>query len=224
MNIYIIAATQPELGSILDFCTAQFQKLNPFSFKIGNNNVHLQVHGVGVPQAMYNIQKYCLQQPQLIIQVGIAGSFNRELNLGNVYVVGVDRFADIGVQDNELFIDAFEMDLIDKNETPFSNGNLFNTENPYPSFFAGLQHLNAITVNTVTGNLKTIEMLQVKYKPTLESMEGAALHYVCLKEKIPFVQIRAISNYVTVRNKADWKIKEAIENVSEYVIHYLKTL
>ncbi len=45
-------------------------------------------------------------------------------------------------------------------------------------------------------------------------MEGAALHYVCLQEQIPFVQIRSVSNYVGERDKTKWKMKEAIENLN----------
>ena len=37
-------------------------------------------------------------------------------------------------------------------------------------------------------------------------MEGAAFFYVCLKEKVNFFQIRAISNFVEKRNKKNWEI------------------
>jgi futalosine hydrolase len=224
VSIYIVSATAVELAPTLSYCEANFKKIESNCFQIGNDLVYLAIHGVGVPLAMYQIHKYCMQQPSLIIQIGIAGAFNSEIALGNVYMVGVDRFADLGAQDNEAFTDVFEMGLIDNNEPPFSCGNLFNTEKPYPAFFTGLQPVNAITVNMVSGNAKTIEMLQSKYKPTLESMEGAALHYVCLQENIAFVQMRAVSNYVTIRDKSTWKIKEAIANVNEYLIHYIKTI
>jgi futalosine hydrolase len=224
VSIYIVAATALEIAPTLAYCEAHFKKIGATCFEIGNNKIFLEVHGVGVPLAMYHIHKYCLQQPTLIVQIGIAGTFNKEIGLGNVYVIGADRFADIGAQDNDNFVDVFEMGLIKENETPFMYGNLFNTEKPYPAFFTGLQPVNAITVNTVSGDANTIAMLQNKYKPTLESMEGAALHYTCLQEKIAFVQMRAVSNYVTVRDKSSWKIKEAVANVNEYLIHYLKTL
>ncbi len=49
-------------------------------------------------------------------------------------------------------------------------------------------------------------------------MEGAAFHYVCLQEKIPFLQLRAISNYVGERNKANWNLNEAIRNLNKKLI------
>ena len=45
-------------------------------------------------------------------------------------------------------------------------------------------------------------------------MEGAALHYVCLHEKIPFLQLRTVSNYVGERNKTKWNIADAFENLN----------
>ena len=51
------------------------------------------------------------------------------------------------------------------------------------------------------------------YKADIESMEGSAFHYVCMMRKIPFIQIRGISNIVGERNKSKWKIKEAIDAI-----------
>jgi futalosine hydrolase len=45
-------------------------------------------------------------------------------------------------------------------------------------------------------------------------MEGAALHYVALCEKIPFLQLRAVSNYVGERDKNKWALREAIANLN----------
>jgi futalosine hydrolase len=55
-------------------------------------------------------------------------------------------------------------------------------------------------------------------------MEGAALHYVCLLEKIPFLQVRSISNYIGERNKKKWNIKESINNLNKELIRLLESL
>jgi futalosine hydrolase len=49
-------------------------------------------------------------------------------------------------------------------------------------------------------------------------MEGAAFMQICLTEKIPFAELRAISNYVEPRNRENWKMKEAIENLNTVLI------
>jgi len=63
-----------------------------------------------------------------------------------------------------------------------------------------------------------------KYNPAVESMEGAAFHYACLLEKIPFFQLRSISNYVEVRDKSKWKIPLAIQQLNENLITYIEHL
>jgi futalosine hydrolase len=55
-------------------------------------------------------------------------------------------------------------------------------------------------------------------------MEGAALHYVCLMEKIPFIQLRSVSNYIAERNKKNWNMKESIGNLNQALIKLLASL
>jgi futalosine hydrolase len=55
-------------------------------------------------------------------------------------------------------------------------------------------------------------------------MEGAALHYMGRDLNIPFIQIRAVSNYVGERNKAKWEMQEAIYNLNETLLQYLDAL
>ena len=53
-----------------------------------------------------------------------------------------------------------------------------------------------------------------KFGADIESMEGAAFHYVCLQEKIKFLQLRSISNIAGERDKTKWTMKEAIVNLN----------
>jgi futalosine hydrolase len=55
-------------------------------------------------------------------------------------------------------------------------------------------------------------------------MEGAAFHFVCLREEIPFMQIRVVSNYVEPRNKNSWNIPLAIANLNDFLRKYLNTI
>ena len=87
-----------------------------------------------------------------------------------------------------------------------------------------LPTVNSITVNQITSSKKTAELYSKKYKAAIENMEGAALHLVCIKENIPFVQIRSISNYVGERNKKKWELKEAVENLNKNLIRLIESL
>ena len=55
-------------------------------------------------------------------------------------------------------------------------------------------------------------------------MEGAAMHYVCLMEKIPFLQLRSISNYIGERNKRKWNMNESIINLNNELIKLIKKI
>ena len=58
----------------------------------------------------------------------------------------------------------------------------------------------------------------------IEYMEGAALHYVCLQEKIPFLQIRSLSNFAGERDKSKWVLKESIAHLNLHLQQLLKLL
>ena len=46
----------------------------------------------------------------------------------------------------------------------------------------------------------------------------AAFFQTCLTEGVAFTQIRAISNFVEPRNRENWKMQEAIQNLNEVLI------
>jgi futalosine hydrolase len=86
------------------------------------------------------------------------------------------------------------------------------------------QHIPAvsgITINTTTGSQDVVTAMKARYNPDIESMEGAAFFYTCIKEGIPFVQIRAISNYVEPRDKSKWNIPLAVKNLNIWLADWL---
>jgi len=79
---------------------------------------------------------------------------------------------------------------------------------------ATLPVVKGITVNKITDDKIQIKKMVEKFAPDIESMEGAAFHYVCLQQKINFLQLRSISNVVGERDKEKWEMKEAINNLN----------
>jgi len=63
-----------------------------------------------------------------------------------------------------------------------------------------------------------------RFHPEVETMGGAAFLYGCLIEKIPCVQIRAISNFVEVRDKSRWNIPLAVKNLTTATLEILDYL
>ena len=198
MQILLVAATEPEIAPFLQ----------------EKQQVDFLITGVGCPVTIYHLTKRLQQiDYDLVIQAGIAGSFDQSMPLGEVLLVRQDNFADVGISEKDHFHTIFEKGFADGNSFPFTNGWL-NSNGALADRFT-LQKVKAITVNTVTDNKIQIDQLVEKYDPQIESMEGAALHYVCLQENIPFIQVRSVSNYVGERDKAKWNMKEAIDNLNK---------
>jgi len=153
----------------------------------------------------------------VVVQAGVAGSLTDDIQLGETLFVGKDCFADIGMQEKGRFMPIFESGFVKPNEFPYTGGWLVNkrlyNNKTYPAV------VKAVTVNTISDSILQKKMLINTYGAEIESMEGAAFHYVCLQEKIDFLQIRSISNKVGVRDKTKWKMKEAIAGLNEFLIN-----
>ncbi len=186
-------------------------------------NIDILITGIGVPSTMYHLQKRLHQVDyDIIIQAGITGAFSDELNLAETVLVKQDTFGDLGTEEKDLFTPCIASGLINPNEFPFADGWLINSTGiPKTSI---LKSVKAVTVNKVSDSIIQKQQLLDAFYPQIESMEGAALHYICLQEEIPFVQIRTVSNYVGERDKTKWKINEAFENLNDELLKLIDQL
>ena len=206
MYILLTAATSFEIDPTLAL-------LEKSEFNFNNHEIEVLITGIGQAAATY-LLTYSLQnkRPDLVIQAGIAGTFTNELLLRQTVFVKQDAFGDLGMEEKEIFTSVFDAGFANKNNPPFTDGWLIN-EHPLLDN-ASLQIVKAVTVNKVSDSLVQKLQLINCFAPQIETMEGAALHYVCLQENVPFIQIRNISNEVGERDKSKWKMKEAIENLN----------
>ena len=207
MYILLAAATTFEIEPTMALLEKQ-------DFIFNNHEVEVLITGIGQVSATY-LLTYNLhnKKPDLVIQAGIAGSFSTELLPGQTILIKQDTFGDVGMEEKEIFTTAFDAGFANKNDFPFTDGWLVNK---HPSLNGtSFTVVKAITINKVTDSLTQKAQLINIFSPQIETMEGAALHYVCIQENVPFVQIRSISNEVGERDKNKWKVKEAIENLNE---------
>lgn len=210
MKILVTAATSFEIQPTI----------NAFA----NSKVQFQVTGIGMLATAVSLTKLVLhEKPDIVIQAGIAGCFNPNLPLGKVLVINSETIGDLGVQENDTWQDVFDLKLVDTNCVPFTNKQIAN---PYLAQLntLALEEVSAITVNEISTNQQRISQLQAKYNPIIESMEGAALHYVCTDLQVPFIQLRSISNYIGERDKTKWQMQQAISNLNETLITMLHQL
>lgn len=188
----------------------------------GGHYISFAITGIGMMATAYQLTRILAKNDiDRVIQVGVAGSYNNVIALGKVLFVVSDCIGDLGAEDHEKFLDVFEIGLVGADEYPFSSKILTNSTK---NLNINLPNISAITKNTVSGKDVTITMLKEKYGYEIESMEGAALHYVCLSEKVDFAQVRAVSNYVEPRDKSKWQMKLAIDNLNAWLIEYLGSL
>ncbi len=218
MRVIISAATvaewMPSFLNINALYTGESQRLK------------LQYHqsGIGMLAASFALTKLAIEdKPDLIIQVGIAGTFDTTQPLGTVVVINEETIGDLGVEEDGKWKDLFDLKLEKSSYHPFEKRKLPNQWLTKYNLL-GLQEVSGITVNEISTNQERIQKLMKKYNPTIESMEGAALHYVARETNIPFIQIRAISNYIGERDKSNWQMKLAIDNLNQTLIQYVDCL
>lgn len=217
MNILIVSATGFEISPItkeMNFISGENEHLRKFFYN--RNNIDILVTGIGIPFTTYRLALTLFENHyDLAINAGIAGSFKEGIRIGQVVHVISEQFADIGIEDKGKFASIFEMKLYDKNRFPFKDGVLYNESGFSNDTLNNLVKTSGITVNKTSGNSETINKFQDMYSPGIETMEGAAFFYVCLMEKLPFIQIRSISNKVEERDTSKWNIEPAVDNLNK---------
>jgi futalosine hydrolase len=221
MKILLVAATSVELNKLLEILSPSSNTFSfPFNYK--KHEIYSLTTGVGGVNTAFALARYKIDQKlDLAIQLGIAGSFNLQIKIGDVVAVMKDRFGDLGSEDiDRSLIDVYENKLASESNFPFQNGWL----SPYKPPSINLLQAKSISVNTCSGVESTIDMRMKKYGADIESMEGAAFFYACNMLEIPCIQIRAISNKVEPRNKENWDVAGALKNLHEKVIEIIDNL
>ena len=212
LRILFVAATPVE---------AEILKLMPGinnigqSISFGSHQISTLVTGVGSVATAWAMTKEFSSgiSPDLAVNIGIAGSFRDDLPTGEVVVPVSDCFADAGIDTGSGFLTLAEAGLEDPDKFPFSGGRII-TENMFVKRAAEmLRPVKAVTVNTSTGSAEIIERLIRKYNPDIETMEGAAFFYICRRENIPCLALRAVSNRVGPRNMGKWNIPLALDKL-----------
>jgi len=200
MRVLVVAATEFEVGGLMSEVRSQ------------GSDIDFLVTGVGMVATAFALGKhFATNQYDLAINLGISGSFDRHIALGEVVEVIEDSFSELGAENGETFLSIDELG--------FGEGVFQSTAKPIH-----LKQVKAITVNTVHGNEPSIQKIIDRLNPQLESMEGAAFFYACKQAGIPCLQIRAVSNYVEKRNRDAWQIGLAIKNLNSFALDLLKQM
>jgi len=223
MDILLVSATSAEIAPLIEYIAQNWQRQPDEEFTNQHLRLKTLITGVGMMQTAYELTKLLQRRRfDLVLQAGIAGSFNRRLSLGEVVQVTTEMLGDLGAEDHYDFHDVFDLGLADVNDAPFRNKQLIAPEHPLIESLS-LPKVSSLSINSVSGSSFTATARYDRYRCDLESMEGAAFFFVCLKENLSFAQIRAISNYVEARDRSKWKIREAVAALNQQLIKILAT-
>lgn len=207
MNLLVISATEFEIAPFLKYIKSKAWA------------VDILIGGVGMISTAYALGKKLNEKKyDAVINVGIAGSFLRENELGSVLRVESDCFSELGAQNDEDFLSIDELGF---GESTFNeNASVFAN---LPSVLK-LKKVKGITVNTVHGRQISITKIITRLNPEIESMEGASVFFAAEQAGIYSLQVRSISNFVEKRNRESWQMDLAINNLNQWLIEFFLEL
>jgi futalosine hydrolase len=232
-NILLITATKLEAEPL----RRELSGLEQLDFPIGevwrgsvastNLVIHLAHLGIGKVNTAAGLALAIQQfKPSSVIQFGIGGAYiNSFASIGTVMAASHDIHIDSGVRTAEGWQDMTQVGfplLSQGNETFY---NRFPTDKTLTQLMvdaAGLSTGIFATSETITGTFDEGTALQKQFDVSIESMEGAAAAHVCLALKIPFAEVRSVSNIVGERNKENWDIQRAVNYVNSVILDILR--
>jgi len=225
MKILLTAATHFEIAALEAHLKKHFIQAEPYRYQRGEIQIALLITGAGLPMAAYALGKVIgADEWDLAINAGIGGSLDEQYPPGTVVQLVSERFADLGVEEADgSFTSVHELGLVESGQAPFeADGRILNKG---ASEFSFLPQARGITVNRVHGYEPSIQALRRKYpEAQVESMEGAAFFYACALERVPYLQVRGISNWVEARDRDRWEVELALEKLNTTLIELVQSL
>ena len=124
MKILIVAATHFEVSPILEIIgiTEPTYALNIGKKPIHQHQVDVLITGVGMVNTAMMLSKHSAAHYDMFINAGVAGAFNKQIQLGDVVQITEDILSEMGAEDGEEFISYDQLGLPGKHR--FKNPNL----------------------------------------------------------------------------------------------------
>ena len=148
----------------------------------------------------------------------------KDFPIGSVALIEKAYIGDLGFDTPSGLKTLFDTKVLDSNIFPFKDGALYRKEADMATeeFLKRFRSASAVTRQTFTGSPAKKEEMVEKFSSQIEDMEGAALHFVCQMEKIPFFQLRAVSNEVGVQDRDKWNGPLALDALKRAMLEYFR--
>lgn len=186
--------------------------------------VELLHTGVGKANAASAATLLLSRRPAAIFMVGCGGAFPASgLTIGDLALAEREILGDEGVLTPNGFLDLQRIGLPAVttakgalyNEFPVADVWLARAETVLADFAAeeGIQVATGpfVTVSTCSGTAASGAALQQRTSGLCENMEGAGAALVCARHRIPFFELRGISNLVEDRDPSRWNLQQGAE-------------
>jgi futalosine hydrolase len=154
---------------------------------------------------------------QVVLSAGVAGGFADRVAVGGLVTATRSVAADLGAETPEGFLPVDELGMPPEQ---LGGGSAVLTD---PALLAALTAAlpgpvtgAVLTVSTVTGTARTAGLLRERYPDAVaEAMEGYGVAVAATQAGLPFAELRAISNPVGPRDRAAWRLADALTALTE---------
>ncbi len=239
-SILVSAAVEGEIEGIrknlAEPVTCGMDGLTVTSGRLGRQAVRLVVTGPGIANTVHGLTvAIAAGKPQLIVQTGCCGGFEQAgIEIGDIAIASEEIDVQLGLEPDEdgTAVGRLSFPVIRKPDKDIFNcypvdKKEFNSA--VKSLQAGLAGSDVtvftgpfITVATVTASSGRAGDLRRQYGALVENMEGSGAAHVAALYDIPFLEIRAMSNRVGVRDRDRWDLPLAFRRCSQAVQAFLE--
>ncbi|WP_202078262.1 futalosine hydrolase [Caldalkalibacillus salinus] len=205
-RVLVMTAVSAEKEAVLK----GLQQSTPHHFDV-------QLSGVGVAEAAARTAFQLAQNKpyDLVINAGIAGGFARSVHIGDIAIADRIIAADLGAETPQGFISVDELGF---GSATISVDAIVRQQIVQALKQKGLNVTSGpvLSVSTVTGTEQTATALTHRITGAVaEAMEGFGVASAAQQCNIPVLEVRTISNVVGDRDRASWRIPEALEKLEQ---------
>ena len=193
------------------------------ALRLGDITLHPLICGIGLPNAALALGKLLGKglPPAGVLNLGLAGSYDPLLApLGSLAAASEEIWPEYGLsrrggvqaappglalaeQEGRAVFDRIALNPVLSLQAMGLNGLAAERSGP------------AVTVAGVSGTPSLAKRLHRRTGGLMENMEGFALALGCLKETIPFAEIRSISNLAGFRPPKGWNLPLALAGLGK---------
>jgi futalosine hydrolase len=229
MSVLVVAATGLELAAALG-APAGWRQGEVLEIDAFGRRVLGLVTGIGVVNAALELGRALARSDVTgVLNLGVAGSFDLASHpVGAVRLVERECWPEYGLlAAGEATADArglgFPLNDVSKTASGGSCDAIFETltwDAPAELAALGLaardwQTASSLTVSGVTADAPRARALVERFGAGLENMEGFALAYGARRSRLPFAELRAVSNAVGVRPPEGWNLPGALSALGQ---------